>query len=300
MRAAILLAFFAFVQIVCYESQNDEFSSDLGEVHDRQVQETELNERKKMGKKQKWTNKRSKIYKNRKRKDKGQKIPTKKRTQINGKNSRGQIKRKRNKWKTNKKGGKRKKNDKGGRHRRKLKKKAEKTKNVVTKTKRTGANKNKDGRKISKNVEGEKILRKFRKKAKKSELQTDPGLRFTDVECSSILLLNSMRFNVYQTQLTKAKRIRNKVNRMDGKLLKASTTFKNASIAIQSLTSNGTQCNGASVPEEAKVAFEKLVICNSTASSLCNSRNISGLLIVKVDECIPKLDAYISAYRVGF
>ena len=85
---------------------------------------------------------------------------------------------------------------------------------------------------------------------------------------------------------------------MDGKLVKASTTFNNASSAIQSFTSNGTQCNGALVPEEAKVAFEKLVICNSTASSVCNSRNISGLFIVKVDECIPKLDAYIFAYRI--
>ena len=85
---------------------------------------------------------------------------------------------------------------------------------------------------------------------------------------------------------------------MDGKLAKALTTFNNASSAIQSFTSNGTQCNGASVPEEAKVAFEKLVICNSTALWLCNTRIIPELFIGMVDDCIPKLDAYVSAYRV--
>merc|ERR1712123_517510 len=80
MRAVFLLAFFVFIQISCGESQNNEVSSELGEVIDRQVREARKSEKKKTGK-----NKKSKL--NKKRKGKKKKKPTQKRKNVSGNNN---------------------------------------------------------------------------------------------------------------------------------------------------------------------------------------------------------------------
>ena len=53
---------------------------------------------------------------------------------------------------------------------------------------------------------------------------------------------------------------------MGKKKEKSATTFQNASSAIKNATSNGAQCDGGSIPEEAKTADETLANCSSTAS----------------------------------
>merc|ERR1712106_55946 len=282
MRAVFLLAFFVFIQISCGESQNNEIISELGEVIDRQVREAGQSGKKKTGKNQK-----SKVNKKRKRKGKKKKKPTKKRNNVSGKDKKKKKKqkfikkKKTNGGKTKKKVGKRGKNDKEGKKHRKIEKKGENTKNEITKKKKKGVKKTMDGRKISK---------------KKSEVKTSPGSRQTDAECFTSLCEKSKKFNLYQTQMRKAKRIKTWVDQMDKKKDKALTTFKNASTAIQSSTS-GAQCNGASVPDEAKVADEKLTSCNTTASELCTSSKVSGLNTSLLEECIPKLQAYVDAYK---
>merc|ERR1712123_238300 len=282
MRAVFLLAFFVFIQISCGESQNNEVSSKLGEVIDRQVRAARKSEKKKTGK-----NKKSKVNKKRKRKGKKKKKSTKKRNNVSGKDKKQKKKQKfikkknGNGGKTKKKVGKRRKNDKEGKNQRNIKKKGKNTENVITKKKRKGAKKTMDGRKISK---------------KKGEMKTSPGSRQTDAECFTSLCEKRKKFNLYQTQMRKAKRIKTWVDQMDKKKEKALTTFKNASTAIQSSTS-GAQCNGASVPDEAKVADEKLTSCNTTASELCTSSKVSRLNTSLLDECIPKLQAYVDAYK---
>merc|ERR1711892_853567 len=245
---------------------------------DRQVREAGPSKKKKTGK-----NKKSKV--NKKRKGKKKKKSTKKRNNVSGKDKKQKKKQKfikkknGNGGKTKKKVGKRRKNDKEGKNQRNIKKKGKNTENVITKKKRKGAKKTMDGRKISK---------------KKSKMNASP--RQTDAECFTSLCEKSKKFNLYQTQMRKAKRIKTWVDQMDKKKDKALTTFKNASTAIQSSTS-GAQCNGASVPDEAKVADEKLTSCNTTASELCTSSKVSGLNTSLLEEGIPKLQAYVDAYK---
>merc|ERR1712123_113656 len=249
-----------------------------GEVIDRQLREAGPSEKKKTGKKKK-----SKVNKKRKQKGKKKNKPTKKRNNASGKDKKQKKKqkfikkKKSNGGKTKKKVGKRGKNDKEGKNHRKIKNKGKNTKNVITKKKKKGAKKTMDGK-------------------KKSEMKTSPGSRQTDAECFTSLCEKSKKFNLYQTQMRKAKRIRTWLDQMDKKKDKALTTFKNASTAIQS-SITGAQCNGASVPDEAKVADEKLTSCNTTASELCTASKVSGLNTSLLDECIPKLQSYVDAYK---
>ena len=87
---------------------------------------------------------------------------------------------------------------------------------------------------------------------------------------------------------------------MGKKKEKSMTTFINASSAIKNATSNGGQCDGGSIPGEAKTADETLENCSTTASGLCSSSKISGLNTSLITECVPKLKSYVDAYKVVF
>ena len=125
------------------------------------------------------------------------------------------------------------------------------------------------------------------------------GTRQSNAECSTTMWEASKKYNVYLTQVRKARRIESWVEQMDKKKEKARTTFKNASDAIMAATENGTQCDGKPIPNEAKVANDKLQKCSETASEKCSSNTIDGLNPTLTAECIPKLDAYVKAYKVG-
>merc|ERR1712142_518206 len=117
-----------------------------------------------------------------------------------------------------------------------------------------------------------------------------------DSECLATLWEKTKKFNVYQIQVRLANRTKLYAAVMDKKKKKALTTFNNASMALQSFTSNNSKCGGGSVPDEAKEASETLSKCDKTASELCSTSNVAELNIAKVDECLP----LFKAYTIGF
>ena len=99
--------------------------------------------------------------------------------------------------------------------------------------------------------------------------------------------------------MRKAKGIKGWIDQMERKKKpKSFTTFQNASDAINTATSGGKSCNGGLIPADAKTVDETLQNCNTTASQLCNSSDISVLGITLVNECFPKLLSYVDAYKV--
>ena len=160
----------------------------------------------------------------------------------------------------------------------------------------------KNGKGSKKGEKKSKINKKGRKNGKNSNLNNPKPApaaesRQTDTECFKTLCEKSKKFNLYQTQLRKAKRVESWVEQMDKKKAKAPTTFQNASDAIQASTSNGTQCESGAIGDEAKTANEKLQKCKSTAVEKCSSSKIEGLDTAKITECKPKLQAYVDAYK---
>lgn len=117
-------------------------------------------------------------------------------------------------------------------------------------------------------------------------------------ECSATLFIKSKKFSQYQTQMRKANRILDLVKQMGNKKENAKTTFENASSLMASVTVNGTQCAGGPVPEEARVAYETLQNCSTTARDLCDSNKIPGLDIPLINQCLPLLKTYVDAYLV--
>merc|ERR1719419_837553 len=157
--------------------------------------------------------------------------------------------------------------------------------------------KNKNKKKRGKSKKRKSKGKKVRKQKPKEGKRLSGDSRQTDKECFEDLCAKSKKFNLFQNQMRKAKRVKGWVDQMDKKKTKALTTFQNASKAINNATSGGKYCNGGSIPEEAKTADEMLQTCNTTASKLCTSSNITGLNMILIDDCIPKLQAYVDAYK---
>ena len=78
-------------------------------------------------------------------------------------------------------------------------------------------------------------------KVKQTQSKPSNAARQTDTECFKNLCDKSKKFNLYQTQMRKAKRVQTWVDQMGKNKDKAATTFKNASSAIKNATSNGGQ-----------------------------------------------------------
>ena len=152
--------------------------------------------------------------------------------------------------------------------------------------------------KKKKKSKGEKTIKRTGMKIEeKKNGGMKPEARLTGEECFSKLCERNKKFNLYQTQLRKAKRILSWVSQMDNKKAKAPTTFQNASLNIIEATENGTQCGGGLISDDVKIANDKLQTCNTTATDMCTSSKI-GLNTSLITECIPKLQKFVDDYKV--
>ena len=302
MKAVILLLCLVLIQISWAEVGHDvseQLNSDAGEVLGRHVREKiqKPKKKKKNAKKLRKGNKKTNANNKGNKKSKTRKNSKGKGRKSGGKNSKKLKPRKSGK-------GKGRKNEKENSKKPKTRKsgKGKGRKNGKKNSKKPKARKN--GKKNSKKPKARKNEKKNSKKSKTTENKRNKDKKYkpkteTETECFTNLCAKSKKFNLYQTQMRIANRIQTWVELMDKKKEKAITTFKNASNAIKSSTTNGDQCDGGAIPNDAKVAYETLQLCNTTATEACSSSNITGLNTTLVTECIPKLKIYVDAYKVG-
>ena len=130
-----------------------------------------------------------------------------------------------------------------------------------------------------------------------------PGTRQFDEKCFNTMIARTKKFNTYETQLRKAKRIKTLVSKLDTKKGKALTVFKDAANIIRIATFNGTRCENRPLAktDQPRIIFEKLQNCTPTASEICESKNIEGLNITTIntiESCINSLGIYIKAFKV--
>jgi len=178
--------------------------------------------------------------------------------------------------------------------------KSNRRKNIKTNGKNNSKSKGSNNikSKIRRKGKGKKHIKR---KGKKIEEKKYGGMkpeadRLTGEECFAKLCERNKKFNLYQTQLRKAKRILSWVSQMDNKKAKAPTTFQNASLNIIEATENGTQCGGGLISDDVKIANDKLQTCNTTATDMCTSSKI-GLNTSLITECIPKLQKFVDDYK---
>ena len=322
MKVVLLLLCLVLIQISSAgaEDQNTELKRDASVGMGRQVREAGQKVENKSGKKEKKEKKangrknKSKPRRKKKskkangRKNKSKPRGKKKSKKPNGRKNKSKPRRKKKSKKPN--GRKNKSKPRGKKRSKKPNGRKNKSKpRGKKKSKKANGRKNKSKprrKKKSKKANGRENSKGRSKGKKRSKKRNNGGklsktARPTDADCLKIQCEKSKNFLKYQTQMRKANRTKKWVEvTLANKKEKAMTTFKNASSAIASATLNGTQCDGGPIPEEAKVAYETLQNCSTTASELCDSSTIPGLNISLITECLPQLEAYVDAYKVVF
>ena len=266
MKAVILLCFLVLIQVSKVHNKVERDISQIGEALERKVRDAR--QEKKIKKNvMKSKKKKKKDNRQRKLKEKNKKVMKSGRKSKNT-DSKSRVSKKRNSFKWTKK----------------------------------GRGNTKKQRRIKKKEKGKKTNEKYTKKNKKKQRKKQKlkSKRKVMVRQKRNCLTSDL-FEMYrrsQNRERQAKRILRWLTKLDNKKAKALTTFKNASTAIISATSNNTQCDGAPVPDEVREASEKLATCNTTASELCTKENIVGLNQSLLDECTPVLSAYITDFKV--
>jgi len=181
----------------------------------------------------------------------------------------------------------------------------ERSKTRIYKSQTAKNNQKKIMKKIKIQQKLKKRLRKFRGKnnnreKSKSNKKEKKGLNKEQRQlndCGQNLWKKAKTFTLYRTELQRAKLIDRYVKQIEKKKEAGKTTFDNASLAIQFLTSNGKKCGNDDINDEAKNANTKLQNCTKSISEICDKSTIVDLNMALVTPCIEKLESYQEAFK---
>ena len=120
-------------------------------------------------------------------------------------------------------------------------------------------------------------------------------------QCIKTILQKMKKFQSYDSQLRKSKRIITLSAKLDVKNKKAKKAFEDPAKMIRDVTKNGTQCREKSLNKRDKsfLVFEHLQKCSSSAVKICNSKDIKSDDFKLVESCKKSLSDYISAFKVS-
>jgi len=163
------------------------------------------------------------------------------------------------------------KGDKGCKSKKKNRRKMiqKKTNNKKKKSKTLKKNNKRKARKnkINKNKKKTKSLKKHSQKRSKNTKQPS-NISY----CDGTDVYNAFK-NYRKTRnfLQKANRMISFIQQIERKAASSTTSFTNATKALEMATDNGTKCNDPSATEEAIANLDKLRSCPSTAADSCDS-----------------------------